>query len=227
METMMNRSIVTSAALAVCVAFSPVSSVFAQEKPSSGGSSTVVYVGGNDLVVKSIDGKMLNYTVPTGVKFAAGGKQVGLSELKPGTKLTAPIATGFDPQVVSAVAVVKGKVYAVTPPDGVTLLLREGVKELAVPTGTAFLVDGKSLKVSELKPDMMVEATIVTTGDAAATSASTAPAMVGALLVSKTAGADDMPAAATNLPLYGLIGLMMVALGFGLRRYGRKGVRTV
>ena len=36
-------------------------SLFAQDKPSSGPTSTVVYIGGNDLVIKSSDGKLLNY----------------------------------------------------------------------------------------------------------------------------------------------------------------------
>ncbi len=212
-------------ATALLLAVSATLPALAQAKLSSGASSTVVYVGGDDLVVKSADGKLLNFTVPSGVKFASGGKQVSLSELKPGAKITAPIVTGFDPKIVSGVSVVKGKVYAVTPPDGVTLLLSEGVKELAVPTGTTFMVDGKSLKVAELKPDMMVEVTIVTTGEADATSAAATPAMAGALLVAKTASADDMPAAGTNLPLFGAIGAMLLMFGFWLRSSGRKPVQ--
>jgi hypothetical protein len=212
-------------AAAVVFSFSTVlgaSQLEAQAKLSSGPSSTVVYVGGNDVVLKSAEGKLLNYTVPNGVKFPVGGKQVDLSELKPGTKITGPVTTGFDPKVVSSISVVKGKVYAVTPPDGVTLLLSSGVTELTVPSGTTFMVDGKPMKVSELKPDMMVEATIVTTGDDSATSASAAPAMSGALLVAKTASAEDMPAAGTNLPLFGIVGLALMVLGLLARGFGRE-----
>jgi len=197
------------------------------QAPSSGPSSTVVYVGGDDLVLKSSDGKLLNYTVPSGVKFSVGSGKVSLSELKPGTKITGPVVTGFEPKIVSSVSVVKGKVYAVTPPDGVTLLLSEGVKELSVPAGTSFMVDGKSLKVSELKPDMMVDATIVTTADADAASATATPPMVGTLLVAKGAAADDMPAAGTNLPLIGIAGAMMLMMGFWLRTLGRKAARPI
>ena len=212
---------------AFLLAVSAVMPALAQAKLSSGASSTVVYVGGDDLVVKAADGKLLNFTVPSGVKFASGGKQVGLSELKAGAKITAPIVTGFDPKIVSAVSVVKGKVYAVTPPDGVTLLLSEGVKELAVPAGTTFMVDGKSMKVSELKPDMMVDATIVTTADTDAASATATPPMVGTLLVAKGASADDMPAAGTNLPLYGILGAMLLMMGLWLRTSGRKPAHNV
>lgn len=183
------------------------------EAPTSGPTSTVVYAGGDDLVIKSADGKLLNYSVPAGAKFTAGGKQVGISDLKPGTKLTAPV-TGTA-QVVTGVQVVKGKVYGITPPNGVTLSLSEGVKDLTVPSGTTFMVDGKKLGVADLKNDMMVEATIVTTA-ADGTSASSAPAQSGALLVAKAAGEEELPAAGTSLPLFAALGLGFVATGLAL-----------
>jgi hypothetical protein len=201
---------------------------FAQDKPSSGPSSTVVYISGNDLVLKASDGKLLNYTVPSGVKFASGGKQCALAELHPGDTITAPVVTGFDPAIVSAIAVVKGKVYAVTPPDGVTLLLAEGVKELQVPTGTTFMVDGKPMKVSELKPDMMVEATVLTTAaDATTASATVVPPLKGVLLVAKTAAADDMPSAGTSLPTFALLGGLLLILGSALLTFTRKPAHQV
>jgi len=214
--------------LTVCSVSSAVSRASAQDKPSSGPSSTVIYISGNDLVIKASDGKLLNYTVPSGVKFASGGKQCSLADLHAGDKITAPVVTGFDPAIVSAIAVVKGKVYAVTPPDGVTLLLAEGVKELQVPTGTTFMVDGKPMKVSELKPDMMVEATVVTTAaDATTASATNVPPLKGVLLVSKTAAADDMPSAGTSLPMFALFGGLMLILGSALLTLTRKPAHQV
>lgn len=185
----------------------------AAQAPSSGPASTVVYAGGDDVVVQSSDGKLLNYTVAAGTKFAAGGRQVGLSELKPGTKLTAPVPG--TPQIVTAVSVVKGKVYSVTPPTGITLSLSEGVKDVSVPAGTTFAVDGKKLSLAELKADMMVEATIVTTS-ASGTSVATAPAQTGALLVAKADGEGDLPAAGTHLPLFGVSGVVLLLAGFAL-----------
>lgn len=183
------------------------------QAPASGPTSTVVYAGGDDLVIKSADGKLLNYNVPAGTKLTAGGKQVGVSDLKPGTKLTAPVAGTA--QVVTGVQVVKGKVYGITPPNGVTLSLAEGVKDLTVPAGTTFMVDGKKLAVSDLKNDMMVEATIVTTA-ADGASAGSAPAQSGALLVAKAAGEEELPAAGTHLPLFAACGLALLAAGFAL-----------
>jgi len=187
--------------------------------PASGSTSTVVYSGGDDLVIKSADGKLLNYTVPAGTKFTAGGKQVALSSLTPGTKLTAPVSTGSEPLIVTGVNVVKGKVYGVTPPDGVTLSLAEGTKDLVVPSGTTFMVDGKKLGVSDLKNNMMVEATIVT-ADTTGASATSTPPQSGALLVAKVgAAAEDLPAAGTHLPLFAALGLSCLALGFMLLTY--------
>jgi len=185
------------------------------QAPMSGPTSTVVYAGGDDLVIKASDGKLLNFQVPAAYKFSAGGKQVSLSDLKPGTKLTAPVSTGFDPKIVGAVQVTKGKVFGLTPPSGLTLALASGTSELVVPAGTTFMVDGKKLALADLKPGMMVEATIVTAGSD--TSATSTPPQAGALLVANVAGAaDDLPAAGTHLPLFAALGAGCLAMGLAL-----------
>ncbi len=205
----------------------------AQVKASSGSSSTVVYVSGNDLVVKASDGKLLNYSVAAGTMFDEGGKAVPLSALTPGAKLTKEVTTGFPPDIIASVAVVKGKVFAATPPDVVTLSLADGIKELAVPTGTKFMIDGKPMGITDLKPDMMVEATVVTTvapdakPEVANAAAPAAPALSGVLLVSKTPGLGDsaLPEAGTNLPMYGVFGMLLLAIGAAMT-FWRKPVRS-
>jgi LPXTG-motif cell wall-anchored protein len=201
----------------------------AQATPTSGPTSTVVYAGGDDLVLKASDGKLLNFTIPPGYKFTSGNKQLGLSELKPGTKLTKPVAPGSVPQVVSSVAVVKAKVFAATPPDAVTLSLPEGTKDVAVPAGTTFMVDGKKLPINDVKPNMMVEATIITTaaaGDPAPATAPDTPPMAGALLVAHTSGEGDLPAAGTSLPLFGALGLVCLSLGVALLSFRKRSARV-
>ncbi|QMV17375.1 LPXTG cell wall anchor domain-containing protein [Granulicella sp. 5B5] len=222
-------------AVATVFAFSAccTTGAMAQVKASSGPSSTVVYVSGNDLVVKASDGKLLNYSVANGTMFSADGKEVPLSALTPGTKLTKAVSTGFDPDIIGAVQVVKGKVFAVTPPDTVTLSLADGIKELKVPENTKFSVDGKEVAISDLKPDMMVEATVVTTiapdakPEVANAPAPSTPALSGALLVFKTPGSGDsaLPEAGTNLPLYGLLGMILLAMGAALT-FWRRPVRS-
>ena len=195
---------------------------FAAENPASGSTPTVVYVGGNDLVLKASDGTLLNYTVPDTYRFSAGGKQLPLSGLKPGTKLDKPVEPGAKPAVISSVSIVKGKVYAVNPPSGITLVTSDGNKEFTVPAGTAFTVGGKPMTVADLKPDMMVDATIVTpAADGASTTPPSTPPMSGALLVAKSDAEAEVPLAGTSLPLIGLIGFCLLALGFAFRISGR------
>ena len=187
---------------------------------TSGPSSTVVYVGGNDLVIKASDGKVLNYTVPAGYGFTDGGKAATLGQLKPGDKLTAPVSTGTDPQVVASVMVMKAKVYATAPPDGITLTTPQGAKDFTVPAGTTFMVGGKALGLGDLASDVTIDATVITPaaeGEEVAAAPDTPP-MAGALLVVKT---DDLPSAGTNLPLYGVVGFAMLLLGFAMLRFRR------
>ena len=219
------RTISAFAALATTLGFAPVLAG-AQAVPTSGPASTVVYVGGNDLVLKASDGKLLNFIIPPGYQFAAGGKQVPLAELKPGTKLTQPVTPGSSPRIVSSITVVKGKVALVAPPDAVTLALSDGAKELTVPAGTTFVVGGKPLAVADLKPDMTVQATIVTIADPASPEAAAAappapPAMAGVLLLAKAENEGDLPAAGSSLPLIGTIGLVFLIAGLALL-FGRR-----
>ncbi|WP_213803921.1 hypothetical protein [Granulicella sp. dw_53] len=182
-------------------------------------ASTVVYVSGDALVVKRADSKIFNYTIPASYRFTVAGKQLGLDGLKPGTQLTEPI-TAPSPKVVSDVSVVKGKVYLVSPPDKVTLSLTEGIKELTVPAGTTFTQDGKSVTIAQLQKGTLVEATMVTTldtEDASGTTPPQTPPQSGALLISATAGESSLPVAGTHLPLFGILGFIILAAGLALR----------
>jgi hypothetical protein len=182
----------------------------------------VVYVGGNDVVVKAADGKLLNYIVPDGYKFAADGKQMMSGELKPGAQLSGPVDTGTPPQVVSSVAIIKGKVYASTPPSTLTLITSNGSEDFTVPSGTMFMVDGTLTPYSSLKPNTMIEATVITPSTQAANAAPApaTPPMAGALLIAKVES-GDLPDAGTNLPLYGVLGAGLLLLGFAALRIRR------
>ncbi len=130
--------------------------------PSSGPTSTVVYVSGDDLVLKASDGKILNYIVPASYKFSTGGKQVVLADLTPGATLTAPVATGSDPLLVASITTMKAKVYATTPPDVLTLTTPMGAKDFTVPDGTKFVVGGKALAYADLASDVTLDITVIT-----------------------------------------------------------------
>lgn len=183
-------------------------------------ASTVVYASPTDVVVKrASDGQLINYTIPAGTAVTVDGKKVPAGELKPGAQLTA--AVPGDAKVVTGITVETGKVYQVSPPDKVTLSVTSGVSELTVPAGTTFTVDGKSLTIAQLQKGMAVQATIVATtasSDATGnTPPASTPAQAGTILLAVAAGADDLPAAGTNLPLYGILGFTALMLGLGLR----------
>ena len=176
------------------------------------GPATVLYIGGNDLLVQTPDKKVLNFTVPDGTKFTAGSKELTLAQLTPGTVLTQPIAGAPTPQVITAIKVFKAKVYATSPPDTITLLTSDGAKDFLVPAGTTFLVGGTRTSLSKIQPDNVVEATAVTPAadGAPAAAAPATPPMSGALLVAK---AEELPLAGTTLPEYGAAGRVLSLLG--------------
>jgi hypothetical protein len=192
-------------------------SALAAPAPAAG-ESTVVYSTPNDVLVKRADGQYINYTLPAGAAITVAGKKVPAGDVKPGTKLSGDLPG--DSKVVTAISIVKGKIYQVDPPDKVTLSLSSGIKELTIPTGTTFTVGGKKVPVSDLKKDMDVEATVISTlpgSDATGNIPPDAPpARAGVILLDISEGAY-LPPAGTNLPLFGILGCLAIALGFALR----------
>jgi hypothetical protein len=207
----LSRFLKSAPLLAVALAASTAAPAFA-----AAGESTVVYVSTGDVVVKSADGKLLNYTTPAGTMVTVAGKKVPASGLKPGAKLDAPPAG--DPKSVTGVSVETGKVYQIDPPDKVTLTLAQGIKELSIPAGTTFTVGGKPVPAGQLQKGMEVSATIVTVSSAAPTAAPATPPQSGTILLAAADGEEEkLPEAGTNLPLFGVLGFSALLLGFALR----------
>src|SRR6476661_630535 len=74
-------------------------------------NAEVVYVEGNDLVLRLEDGKIEHLVVPESDKFTIDGNDVTVHELKPGTKLTQTITTTTAPRYVTTVRILKGKIW--------------------------------------------------------------------------------------------------------------------
>ena len=90
----------------------------------------VVFVSGNDLIIKMEDGQIRNFdNVPESVKVTVNGQQLSVSELKPGMKLERTITTTTTPQTVTTVQTVRGKVWHVSPPTMVILTLEDGTNQ--------------------------------------------------------------------------------------------------
>ena len=122
----------------------------------------VVYVSGNNLMVKMEDGTLRSFTnVPSSVTATVDGKQLTIHELKPGMKLQRTITTTMTPQVVTTVQSVNGTVFAVSPPKSVVLTLEDGTnQQFTIPEGQKFDVGGgKQVDAFGLKRGMKVAAT--------------------------------------------------------------------
>jgi LPXTG-motif cell wall-anchored protein len=126
-------------------------------------NGTVVYVSGNELVVKLSDGEVEHFIVSESQKFMVDGKQMTIRELKPGTHLTQTITTKTTPSMITTVRTIDGKVWHVNPPTYVILTLPDGTnKEYNVPKGQVFNIHGAKDTIFQLRKGMVVSATVVT-----------------------------------------------------------------
>jgi LPXTG-motif cell wall-anchored protein len=128
----------------------------------------VVYVSGNDLVVKMDDGQIRNFpNVPESARITVGGQQLSIHDLKPGMKLERTITTTSTPQTVTTVQTVTGRVWSVSPPRSVVLTLEDGSnQQFEIPQGQKFMVDGKETDAFGLRKGMQISATRIVTAPA-------------------------------------------------------------
>jgi hypothetical protein len=155
----------------------------------------VVYVSGQDLVVKMADGAVKHIVVPDDFKFHVNGKDIGIQDLKVGTELTQTITTTTaDTEVTNVrnidvvVKDVQAPYVLVQSPDGAS------TKRVKVPDGTKFTIDGSPKTVFDLKPGMKLKGTIVTTTPQVVVSskqkvtgkAPATPPVAGALLIEES-----------------------------------------
>jgi hypothetical protein len=122
----------------------------------------VVYVSGNDLVVKLADGSVKHVVVPKDFKFKVDGKDIGIEDLKIGTELTQTITTTTKNTSVRDVKKVDAKVWEVNAPYLIVTLPDGKNKRVKVPDGTKFTVEGEQKTVFDLRPGMQLTGTIVT-----------------------------------------------------------------
>ena len=122
---------------------------------------TVLYVAGNHLVVKMQDGQVKEFEIPDNETFDIDGKQVKVSELKRGTRLTKAVTTTTQDVTVSSIRTVDLKVIQVMPPD-LNVQYADGTQKLVrVPEGTTFDIDGKTMKLTDLREGMRIKGTVV------------------------------------------------------------------
>jgi LPXTG-motif cell wall-anchored protein len=207
-------------------------------------SAQVVYVSGNDLVVKMQDGTIRHFAnVPDSARVDVNGKELGIHDLKPGMTLHKTITTTTTPKVITTTKSVTGKVWHVQPPNSVILTLDDGTnQEFKIPKGQKFNVNGQMTDAWGLKKGMMVSATKVVeepitqvqreeklTGTMPppppppaedtpilVVVARPAPAPAAASAVAQNAP-PALPKTGSELPLLGLLGAFTLFSGLGLR----------
>jgi LPXTG-motif cell wall-anchored protein len=212
-------------------------------------SGEVVYVSGNNLVVKMENGDIKSLTVPDSARATVDGKELSVHELKPGMKLQRTIVTSSTPKLVTTVRTIQGKVFNVNAPSSVILTLPDNTnKQYKVPKGQKFMIDGQEKTVFDLRKGMNVSATVVTqvpetvvaqqrkvTGSAPPPPAT--PQIEGALLIEEAPlpaprqvaaaapaaepAPTKLPKTGSPVPLVGLMGLLSLGLSFGLRMLRR------
>ena len=200
---------------------------------------TVVLVDGNDLVVQMEDGTIRHFpNIPESAKVNVDGNELGVHDLKPGMKLQRSTITSTTPQTITTVQTVTGKVWHVMPPTWVILRLEDGTNQkFNIPSGQKFTISGQQVDAFGLKKGMVVTATKIVevpeihvshekyvSGTMPTTPPSAPPADVPMLIASSpaeaaptTAVAQVLPKTGSDMPLVGLLGLLLVSASLGLK----------
>lgn len=202
----------------------------------------VVFVSGNDLVVKMENGEIRHIAnVPESARVEVDGQQLGIHDLKPGMKLQRTITTTTTPKIITTVKSVTGKVWHVTPPTSVILTLEDGTNQsFKIPKNQKFTVDGQVVDAWGLKKGMVIAATkIVEQPESVVTQQRK---LTGAMppppppppdvpMLVATAEPTPMPAeepapeklpkTGSLLPLIGLLGVLSSGTSLGMRMLRR------
>jgi len=197
----------------------------------------VVYVSGNDLVVKMEDGTIRHLAnVPESARATVDGQQLGIHDLKVGMKLQRTITTTTVSKVITTVKSVTGKVWMVNPPNTVILTMDDGKnQQFKIPNNQKFNIDGQMVDAWGLKKGMTISATKVIETPVNVMSQSRSvtgssppppPPVDVPILVVEQAPAPapevaqapkELPKTGSELPLIGLLGFLSLASSLGLR----------
>jgi hypothetical protein len=200
----------------------------------------VVYVSGNDMIVKMEDGALEDFNnVPDSKTVHVDGKDLNIHQLKAGMTIEKQTITTTTPRLVTTVETVTGKVFHVTPPTSVILTLENGEnQQFKIPSGQKFNINGEQKDAWGLKKGMVVSAQRVTevpetvvsqeirhTGkmpppppapkaDVPVLVAAAPPAPAATEAAAETPA--KLPKTASDVPLFGLIGVSLCGIALTL-----------
>jgi RNase P/RNase MRP subunit p29 len=233
--------------LCLLLALSLSAQVQTETNTTTGGKTTevnvergeVVFVDGNDLVLKMEDGSIRHIpNVPESAKVDVDGKELGIHDLKPGMKLEHTVKTTSTERTITTVQSVTGKVWHVTPPTSVVLTLDDGTNQkFTIPQGQKFNVDGQMKDAWGLKKGMKISATRVVEEPQTVIEQERkltgkmpppppAPPVDTPMLIvlvmhppnpAEPEAPAELPKTGSVLPLVGLLGLICCGVSFGIR----------
>ena len=244
---------VTLAVVALCMAIAVSMSAQVQSQTSTrttGANVTtsvdkaeVVYISGNDVVIKMQDGSIRHFNnVPDSVKVTVDGQQLGVRDLKVGMKLQRTMTTTTRSQVITTVKTVSGKVWQVNPPTTLILTMDNGEnKSFKIPKGQKFNIDGTMVDAFGLRKGMLVSATQIIQVpqeviDHQRKLSGTMPPppppppVEAPILIAQEAPAPapapeapaTLPKTGSPLPLIGFLGMLSLASSLGLSSFRNK-----
>ena len=208
-------------------------------------SGEVVAVEGNSVIVKMSNGQLRTFSnVPESRRAFIDGKEVGVRDLKPGTRLNATITKTTTPVTVRTTTVGTGRVVFLAGTSVVLALPNGENKQYNVKPDYKFTVNGKPASVYDLRPGMTVSAEKIVeeptveiatntqvVGYApgskpaapapASTQAAPAPAPAAAPAPAPAATPAKLPKTGSPIPLGGLLGFLLVGGSWAVRRYRR------
>jgi hypothetical protein len=121
-------------------------------------NGTVVLVEGKTLLVRMSNGDMRTFEPPASRRFIIDGQEVGLSDLKPGTKLKATVTTTKTSVTDRTTTVGTGKVWFVSGNTVILTLPNNENRMYKVAESYRFTVDGQKATVHDLRKGMTVAA---------------------------------------------------------------------
>ena len=122
-------------------------------------SGEVVQVEGNNLILRMANGELRTFSnVPDSRRATVDGKEVGVRDLKPGTKLTTTITRTESSTAVRTTNLGNGRVWHVSGNTVILILPNGETKQYNVKPDFRFVVNGKPASGSELRPGMTVSA---------------------------------------------------------------------
>jgi LPXTG-motif cell wall-anchored protein len=203
-------------------------------------SAEVVYVSGNDVVVRMDDGQIKHVVVPDDKTITVDGKEVTVHDLQPGMHVTKTITTTATPKTITTIRTVKGKVWYVNPPSTIIVTLPDGTnKQYIVPKGQKFEMNGAMHDLFDIKKGDVISAIAITETPETEVSARShatgtlpppppTPPAEAVLLIEEPVTAPappptpevaqaTLPKTGSNVPLIGLLGLLCLGTSLGLR----------